>query len=131
MKTFVRLFLSSAIFGIAIATAYWFIAHEEATGTALLGIMATALVFAASYALVAERDADLAGDRGSMQPADDSGEDLGVFTTESAWPILTAISITGALAGIVWSPVIAIVSGAAFALCLWRLGAESARVPEE
>ncbi len=63
MKTFVVLFGIAAAFGAAIAVAYWFIAHEEAAGTALLSVMTAALVFATGYAVVAERDARLAGDR--------------------------------------------------------------------
>ena len=127
MKTFVGLFISSAIFGVAIAVAYWLVAHEEATGTLLLGVMAAALVFTAGYAIVAERDANLAGDSPERAPEDAAGEDLGIFTTESAWPILTAVCALGLLTGIIWSPFLAIVGLAGLILCLWRLGAESAR----
>lgn len=128
MKTFVQLFISSALFGVAIAVAYWFVAHEEATGTVLLGIMTAALAFTAGYALIAERNADLDGDREDMLPPAAAGEDLGIFTTESAWPILVALSTVFMLAGLLWSPFIAIAALVALLLCLWRLGAESARV---
>ena len=57
-----RLFISSAVFAIAIAMAYWLVAHEI-TGTFLLGFMAFALSFVAGYMIVAEREADLWGDR--------------------------------------------------------------------
>ncbi|MBV8434451.1 MAG: cytochrome c oxidase subunit 4 [Candidatus Eremiobacteraeota bacterium] len=128
MKTFVGLFGASALFGIALAVAYWFVAHEEATGTVLLGCMAAALVFTAGYAVVAERSADLDGDdpNGPLERA--AGEELGVFTTHSAWPILVASCSLLTLAGTLWSPALAVAAGIALILCCWRLGAESARV---
>jgi len=127
MRTFVVLFVCSALFGIAIGTAYWFAAHEEATGTTLLGVMATALFFTAGYAIVAERDANLPGDRSDVKPAAAAGEDLGIFTTHTPWPILIAWSALGALCGALWSPFVAVVSLGALLLCLWRLGAETRR----
>ena len=128
MKTFVGLFFSSALFGLAIVIAYWFVAHEETVGTALLGIMTAALTFTAGYAVIAERNADIDGDSAEITPRDVAGEDLGIFTTESAWPILVALSATFMLIGLLWSPLLAAAGAIALILCLWRLGAESARV---
>lgn len=128
MKTFVGLFAASAAFGAAIALAYFFVAHEEAAGTALLGIMTAALALCAGYALIAERNADLDGDRAGMTPASAAGEDLGVFTTHSAWPVLTALSLLGILVGVIWSPLLGVLALAGLIVCLWRMGAESARV---
>ncbi|MBV9648194.1 MAG: cytochrome c oxidase subunit 4 [Candidatus Eremiobacteraeota bacterium] len=122
------LLLISGAFGVAIAVAYWLIAHEETTGTALLGIMSAALFFAASYAIIAERNANLAGDVPEPQTAE-APEDLGIFTTHSPWPILVALCALGALSGVLWSPFLAVVSLCALLLCLWRLGRESAITP--
>lgn len=127
VKTFVTLFISSATFGAAIALSYWFVSHEP-TGTVLLGVMTGALLFTAGYAILGERDADLAGDAKEETPPEAAGEDLGIFTTESAWPILTAVSVLGMLVGLLWSPFLAVVGLAGLILCLWRLGAEAARV---
>ena len=126
MKTFVALFLSSATFGIVIATVYDLTSHELA-GTFLLGIMAAALVFAAGYALVAERDANLDGDRKDESMGQAAGEDLGIFTTSSAWPILMAFSVLVFLIGAIWVPFLLFTGLAAMLLILWRLGAESNR----
>jgi len=126
MKTFVALFLSSAAFGIAIAVVYNITSHELA-GTFLLGIMASALVFAASYAILAERDADLDGDRKDERVGEAAGEDLGIFTTSSVWPILMAFSVLIFLIGAVWVPFLLFAGLAAMLLILWRLGAESNR----
>ncbi len=128
MKTFVGLFLSSTAFGVAIAVAYFFVAHEEATGTILLGIMAAALAFAALYAVVAERNAHIDGDGEDIKPEQTAGEDLGIFTSESAYPILVALSSLFVLLGLLYSPLLAFISIIALLLCLWRLGAESARI---
>lgn len=126
MRTFVMLFLSSAAFGIAISVVYWIVAHEP-VGMFLLGIMTAALVFAAGYAILAERDADLAGDS-EKTPPEVAGEDLGIFTTESAWPILTASCVLATLLGVLWSPLVALAGIVCLILCLWRMGAESARI---
>ena len=128
MKTFVALFLSSTAFGLAIAIAYWLIAHQETTGTVLLGIMTAAFAFAALYAVVAERDAHIDGDDAQMTAEQTSGEDLGVYTTQSAYPILLALSCLVMLLGVLYSPLLGCVALVAAILCLWRLGAESARM---
>ncbi len=128
MKTFVGLFLSSTAFGLAIVIAYWFIAHEETTGSVLLGIMTAALAFAATYAMVAERNANLDGDGQDLSPQNSAGEDLGIYTMHSAYPLLVAVSSLFTLVGILYSPLLAFVAIVALVLCLWRLGAESARI---
>jgi hypothetical protein len=128
MKTFILFFAASGIFGGATGLAYWFIAHEEGTGTVLLGCMAAALLFAALYAVVAEKEADLPGDHPDERAEEAAGEDLGVFTSSSAWPVLVAVSSLATLVGMLWSPLIGFSGLIALLLCLWRLGAESARV---
>ena len=127
MKTFVALFGIAAAFGAAIAVAYWFVAHEEAAGTALLSMMTVALVFAAGYAVVAERDAGLVGDRPDETTAQAEGEDLGTFTIRSPYPVLVAVCTVLLLSGLLWLPLLAVAALVGMLLCFWRLGAESAR----
>ncbi len=55
------------------------------------------------------------------------GEDLGVFTTRSAWPILLAFCVLVVLVGALWVPLLLFAGIAAMLLILWRLGAESSR----
>lgn len=126
MKTGIGLFVSSAIFGVAIAVAYWFSSHHAA-GTILLGLMGAALAFATIWAVLAEREAKLDGDDPQMAQAQAAGEDLGVFTTSSAWPILAACAALMMLLGMLWSPFLFGAGVLAMLLILWRLGAESAR----
>ena len=128
MKTFILFFAAAAVFGAVTGLAYWYVAHEEATGTVLLGCMGGALAFTAAYAILAEKHADLPGDDASESREDAAGEDLGIFTTYSAWPILVAVSSLATLVGMLWSPLIGFSGLIALLLCLWRLGAESARV---
>ncbi|HEX4013939.1 MAG TPA: cytochrome c oxidase subunit 4 [Candidatus Cybelea sp.] len=127
MRSFVALFAFAAAFGAVIAVVYWFVAHEEATGTALLAVMATALAFAAAYAVVAERDARLEGDDPNQTPQTAAGDDLGIFTTNSPFPVLIALCTLALFTGLLWSPLLAVAGLAGMLLCFWRLGAESAR----
>jgi hypothetical protein len=127
VKTFVAVFTSSALFGLVIWIVYWFVARQEAAGALLLGIMTLALAFATLYALVAERDARLEGDAETTDSAQWAGDDLGIFTTYTPYPILIAACVGLGLLALVWSPLVAFLLLIAFLLCLWRLGAESAR----
>jgi hypothetical protein len=111
MKTFVGLFMSSAIFAAAISIVYWFASHEYA-GTLFLGFMCCALGFAAGYAMLFEREANLAGD----DPEALQREAAGVL-----WFFI----------GLIWSDFMIFTGLAAMLLCLWRLGAESGRVGHE
>ncbi len=101
-----RLFISSAVFAIGIAVAYWLVAHEI-TGTFLLGFMAFALVFIAGYMIVAEREADLLGDRTDAKIGDGAGEVVGTYSIHSPLPFWTALAIAGVCLGLVLSPTIA------------------------
>ncbi len=129
MKTFIGLFGSSAAFAAAISIIYWFASHEYA-GTLLLGFMCCALAFAAGYAMISERSAHLAGDEAQFHK-EAAGEDVGIFTKESPWPLALALSILWLFIGLVWSDFMIFTGLAAMLLCLWRLGAESARVGHE
>lgn len=128
MRTFVGLFFSSTAFGLVILIAYWFVAHEETTGSILLAIMTVALAFCAMYAIVAEKNAHVDGDGQELTPKDTVGEDIGIYTTRSAYPILLVLSVLFLLLGLLYSPLLAVVAFIALILCLWRLGAESARI---
>lgn len=130
MKTFVGLFLSSSAFAGVICVVYWFSSHEFA-GTFFLGFMCFALAFAAGYAVLAESKAELPGDDPELQLKEASGEDLGIFTKESAWPGVLAFSILWLFIGLVWSDFMIFTGLAAILFCLWRLAAESSRVGEE
>ncbi len=126
MKTFVGLFLSSATFSAAICIVYWFSSHEKA-GTFLLGFMMLAFCWAAGYSYISEKETHLVGDR-SIDPSQAAGEDVGIFTKFTPWPFLLAVSILVLLVGVVWSDFLIFAGIAGMLLCLWRLGAESARV---
>ena len=103
MKIAVSLFISSMIFGIAIAVIYGLTTHDV-IGVLFLGIMALALTVVAMYIVVAEREAHLEGDRQDLAATDMAGEDLGMFTLESYWPILAATGTTVFLFGVVFAP---------------------------
>jgi hypothetical protein len=128
LKTFVGLFLISAGFGAAIWIAYYFVAHEESVGTTMLAFLTGALAFAAGYAIRAERNAQLEGDDRALSPEECAGEEVGIFTQNSAYPILAAASTLLALTGLLWSPLLCGFGVVALGLALWRMGAESARV---
>jgi len=120
-------FISSAIFGIVIALVYWVSSHHPA-GTLLLAFMATAMIFAAGFMFVVEREARLVGDRKKANPIDGAGEDLGIFTVATIWPLLAALAVLCMLAGAIWSPVAGAAGFIGLLLVLWRLGAESNRI---
>lgn len=107
MTVGLRLFLSSAAFGIAIAVAYW-LTSRESIGTLMLGIMAFGLTFVAGYMIVAEREADLIGDRGDATIESGAGELVGTYTVTSPLPIGAALAVTLVGLGIVVSPIIAV-----------------------
>lgn len=109
MTVGLRLFLSSAAFGIVISLAYWF-TSREIVGTFLLGVMAFALCFVAGYMIVAEREADLVGDDRDATNASAAGEIVGTYTIRSPLPLGAAFAITAAAVGIVVSPTIAILA---------------------
>ncbi len=101
-----RLFISSAVFSITIAVAYWFVAHEI-VGTFLLAFMAFALSFVAGYMIFAEREADLYGDRDDAKVSDGAGELVGTYSTRSPLPIWAALAVTCIGLGLVLSPTLA------------------------
>lgn len=125
MKTSLRLFLSSCIFSTVIGTVYWF-ASNDLTGTILLGLMACGFAFLIGYTRLAERHANLVGDREAISMRDTAGERLGIFTTRSPWPIVLALSVCASLFGLITTPAISVIAGAVFFYALWQLVKESA-----
>jgi hypothetical protein len=101
-----RLFISSAVFAIVIAVAYWLVAREPA-GTMLLGFMAFGLSFVAGYMIVAEREADLWGDAPDADNVQAAGETVGSYSIRSPLPIATAAALTCVGLGLVVSPTLA------------------------
>lgn len=128
MKSFVGIFAIAAAFGLAIDLIYWFVAKVEPAGVALLSVMTIALTFAALYAYLAERDADLEGDDPQKPMESVAGEEMEIFTTHSPWPPLVAVGTLALLVGVVWSPLLAGLGLAGMLYCFYRLGRESARV---
>jgi hypothetical protein len=106
MMVALRLFISSAVFSSVIATAYW-IFSKEPTGTFLLGVMSFGLLFVAGYTIVAEREADLVGDRPEARPVDAAGELVGTYSIRSPLPVWTALAVSCVGLGIVVSPAVA------------------------
>lgn len=106
MMVGLRMFISSAVFAIVISVAYWLVAHEI-VGTFLLAFMAFALSFVAGYMIVAEREADLYGDRDDANVSDGAGELVGTYSTRSPLPIWTALAVTCITLGLVVSPTLA------------------------
>ena len=101
-----RLFLSSATFGVVISISYWFIAREI-TGTFLLGFMAVAVSVIAGYMIVAEKDAELWGDKDDATMKDAGGQLLGTYSIRSPLPFWSGLAIATILVGLVISPTIA------------------------
>ena len=112
MKIGVRLFLSSMAFAVVVACAY-VVATHDAIGTVMLATMAVALIVIAAWVVVAEREADLDSDDPERTPASAAGENLGVFTLESYWPIVGAFATTLMTIGVVFLP-----GASAVAACL-------------
>ena len=111
MKTGVILFLSSMTFATVIATVYGLTTHDV-VGIIFLGMMAVALVIVATFIIVAEREANLAGDNADLNPAESAGEEVGTYSLESYWPILAALGTALFVLGLVFVP------GVAFGLLL-------------
>ncbi len=121
MKTGVRLLASSVAFAVVIASVYG-ITTRDIVGVIFLGGMALALIIVAVYILVAEREANLGGDHNDLVPADLAGEEMGVFSLESYWPILAAAGTVVFFFGLVFVPGVSmafVIAGAA--LIAWTL----------
>ena len=96
MKIALRLFLSTAAFGVVISTAYWFIAHDPA-GSTLLGFMTAGLLVIAGYLFFAERSANLYADDKNATMEQARGEHVGTFVVHSAAPFWIGLALMGLL----------------------------------
>lgn len=123
MKTTIAVFASSMFFGIIVSVSYWYSTYEP-VGTILLGIMSAGFLFAASYTGLAQRKVKLVGDRKNPPPAS-GAEYIGIFTTESAWPILLAVSSAIFLIGMVLQPWAAGIGGIVFLYAMIMMIRES------
>jgi hypothetical protein len=74
----------------------------------MLGIMAFGLSFVAGYMIVAEREADLIGDRKDATVQSGAGELVGTYTVTSPLPLGAALAVTFVALGTVLSPVVAV-----------------------
>lgn len=126
MKTFISLFLSSGAFSASISIVYWF-SSKDITGTLFLGLMMLAFAWVAVYTKIAEAESDLAGDKPETTHAQRAGEDVGIVTKSTPWSFLLAVCIVTSLIGVVWTSFVLFLGLGGAMLCLWRLGAESAR----
>jgi hypothetical protein len=118
-----RVFLSSMTFGLVIAAVYWLTTHER-VGTILLGLFGAGFAFVAAYLMVIRPKTRLDGDQ-MRAPAEFAGETIGVFSLESPWPVLLAISTAALLIGIVLHPALAVLALLALFGTLWQLVRES------
>ena len=124
MNTGRRLFVSSCVFGVCIALVYYW-SSRDWTGTILLGLMAAASLFAAGYMFLAQRHADLIGDRSDAGPGDEAGVRIGVFTLRSPWPVIAAAGAFALLFGLVVSSTVAVAGLLIIAWALAQLIRES------
>lgn len=127
MKAGRSVFINSAVFGVVVAVVYW-LASRHPGGTLLLGFMAAAMIFAAGYMFVTEREANLAADKRDADYASTAGEDVGTFTVSTVAPFLAALTVWGLFVGLLWSPFLAAASFVLLLAVLAKLGAESNRV---
>jgi hypothetical protein len=127
VKVAVRILVGTAAFGLVVGTIYWFISHEAAGTSLLLGLGIAPLILAVH----AERDRREAGagraalpeDRPDARPEDAAGQDLGSFPAESVWPIAFAGASVLVLGGIVYGPallVVGVLGGAVAVVGLMR-----------
>ena len=118
-----RVFFSSMSFGFIVAAAYW-LSSREPVGTILLGLFGAGFLWIAGYLIALRPKAPLDGDLERV-PADLAGEQIGVFSVESPWPIILALSTAGLLVGIVLHPMLAIIAATTFLAIIWALAKES------
>lgn len=123
MTTAQRMFLSSMAFGLVVAAVYWWTTHEK-VGTILLGLFGAGFAFVAGYTLVIQPKTHLDGDE-QRAPSELAGETIGVFSLESPWPIVLAVSTAALLIGIVLHPLLALFAFPALCVTLWQLVRES------
>ncbi len=123
MTTAIRVFASSMIFGIVVAAAYWWDTHEV-IGTIFLGLFGIGFAFIVGFLLAIKPKTRLDGDQ-QRTPAELAGEEIGVVSLESPWPVLLAVCATCLVIGVVLHPMLAVFALAGFLVILWQLVRES------
>lgn len=123
MTIALRVFALSMAFGLVVAAAYWF-DTREAAGTILLGVMGIGFVWVISYLLGTRKTTRFDGDEERV-PSELAGEHIGVFATESPWPIMLALASAALLIGIVLHPMLGVFAVLALFIILWQLVRES------
>jgi hypothetical protein len=115
MSTAAKVFLGAAAFGAAIGGLYWVVAREP-TGTVLLAFFGAAPLIAAVYLWRAARGGPPPEDRPDADPGGFAGMDLGMFATESAWPVIFAGASLLVGVGFVFGIWLLLPAGALFAV---------------
>lgn len=123
MKTGAKLFVISAGFAAAIATAYWFVTYEP-TGTVLLAALALAPSLVAGYASRLARGGREPEDRPEAPPSAGRGRELGRFVPVSAWPAIVAAGAMLVAGGLAYGPWLLAVGAVAFVAGLIGLARE-------
>lgn len=102
MTTGTKVFLGSAVFGLVVAAAYWFVTYEP-TGTVLLGSFALAPLVVVGYVAArargTRRDPE---DRPEAAPAAGADEPVGRFSMDSVWPVVLGAGALLAGGGVVF-----------------------------
>ena len=123
MTIAIRVFLSSMGVGLIVAVTYWLTTHER-VGTILLGLFGTGFAFVAAYLIAIRPQTRLDGDE-HRAPAELAGETIGVFSLESPWPVLLAVTTAALLIGIVLHPLLVVPALIAGFGIVWQLVRES------
>jgi hypothetical protein len=115
VTTAAKIFLSAAVFGAAIGGLYWVVAREP-TGTVLLAFFAAAPLIAAVYLWRGARGDPPPEDSPDADPGGFAGVELGIFATESAWPVIFAGASLLVGVGFVFGTWLLLPAGALFAV---------------
>jgi hypothetical protein len=101
MKTSVRFLVGAGCFGLAVGTAYWFVAYENA-GTTLLLLMGVAPVIIGGYLFAKGRRRRELDDDPDADPAAAAGQRVGRFAGGSLWPLIMGIGVAIGVEGFVY-----------------------------
>jgi len=123
MTISLRVFSLSMIFGLVVAAAYWF-DTREAAGTFLIAVMGIAFFWISAYLFGTRKQTSYDGDEERL-PSQLAGEHIGVFSSESPWPITLALATAALLLGVVLHPMLGVFALLAAFVVLWQLVRES------
>ena len=123
MTISIRLFAFAMAFGLFLAAVYWF-DTRHAAGTVFLAMMGLGFIWVTSYLFVSRQETQYDGDE-ERAPSELAGEQIGVVSRESPWPIVLAMATAALLIGVVLHPMLAAFGSLAFLIILWELARES------